>query len=218
MTPRTLSRAERRATCIHEAGHAVAFALGGTPVYRLVVAPEGASAWRTECRNGLRACSDLWGLCEKAELVLPRHFMRWMMNEGCLHPDGRGFETLLETPEGQAQIEGFSAALQQQIQTHVVALVAGPVAEDLHQLGQVALSSPMAQHDLDRAASLARLLPQPKGFDRARPLAEAALRRPDIWNAVLQVANALEAAGDLSQDLACLLPPAEPGWPGLLEP
>ena len=43
----TLTLAQRRATCIHEAGHAVAFALGGVSVHRLAVADEGAAAWRT---------------------------------------------------------------------------------------------------------------------------------------------------------------------------
>jgi len=40
-TMTTLTLAQRRATCIHEAGHAVAFALGGVSVYRLAVADEG---------------------------------------------------------------------------------------------------------------------------------------------------------------------------------
>ena len=59
----------------------VAFALGGVSVYRLAVAHEGAEAWRTDIRNG-RMCTGLWGLCEKADLVLPRQFLRWLMNEG----------------------------------------------------------------------------------------------------------------------------------------
>ena len=37
----------------------------------MAVAPEGATKWRTPSSNG-RSCSDLWGLCVKAELVLPR--------------------------------------------------------------------------------------------------------------------------------------------------
>ena len=37
-----LSHLERRATCFHEAGHAVVFALGGVAVSRVAVAPWGA--------------------------------------------------------------------------------------------------------------------------------------------------------------------------------
>ena len=51
-TMNRLTPAQRRATCIHEAGHAVAFALGGVSVHRLAVADEGAAAWRTDIRNG----------------------------------------------------------------------------------------------------------------------------------------------------------------------
>ena len=114
-----LTPAQRRATCIHEAGHAVAFALGGVSVYRLEVADEGAEAWRTDIRNG-RMCTGLWGLCEKADLVLPRQFLRWLMNEGCLHPDGRGHPQLLQRPEGRAQVEGFGARLQREIRAQMV--------------------------------------------------------------------------------------------------
>ena len=40
-TMNRLTPAQRRATCIHETGHAVVFALGGVSVYRLAVADEG---------------------------------------------------------------------------------------------------------------------------------------------------------------------------------
>ena len=126
----TLTHAQRRATCIHEAGHAVAFALGGVSVHRLAVADEGAAAWRTDIRNG-RMCTGLWGLCEKADLVLPRQFLRWLMNEGCLHPDGRGHPQLLQRPEGRAQVEGFCARLQREILAQMVGLMAGPAAEQI---------------------------------------------------------------------------------------
>ena len=96
-----LSHLERRATCFHEAGHAVVFALGGVAVSRVAVAPEGATEWRTPSSNG-RSCSDLWGLCVKAELVLPRQLLRWLMSEGALSPDGSGYARVLESAEGRA--------------------------------------------------------------------------------------------------------------------
>ena len=73
----------------------------------------------TDIRNG-RMCTGLWGLCEKADLVLPRQFLRWLMNEGCLHPDGRGHPQLLQRPEGRAQVEGFGARLQREIRAQMV--------------------------------------------------------------------------------------------------
>ena len=105
-----LSRAERRATCFHEAGHAVVFALGGVAVTRVAVAPEGATEWRTPSSNG-RTCSDLWGLCVKAELVLPRQLLRWLMSEGALSPDGSGYAKVLSSAEGQALVEALGGVL-----------------------------------------------------------------------------------------------------------
>ena len=103
----------------------MAVALGGVSVHRLAGADEGVEAWRTDIRNG-RMCTGLWGLCETANLVLPRQFLRWLMNEGCLHPDGKGHPQLLQRPEGRAQVEGFSARQQREIRAQMVGLMAGP--------------------------------------------------------------------------------------------
>ncbi len=61
--------------------------------------------------------------------MLPREFLRWLMNEGGLHPDGKGHPQLLQRPEGRAQVEGFSARLQREILAQMVGLMAGPAAE-----------------------------------------------------------------------------------------
>jgi hypothetical protein len=103
---RGLDRVQRREVCFHEAGHAVVFALGGVAVSRVAVAPEGAGEWRTPSGNG-RTCSDLWGLCVKAELVLPRQLLRWLMSEGALCPDGSGYARVLESAEGRAIVEAL---------------------------------------------------------------------------------------------------------------
>jgi hypothetical protein len=55
-----LTREERKAVCVHEAGHAVLHALGGAFVYRVAVAPEGATEWTTTARKG-EALADLVG-------------------------------------------------------------------------------------------------------------------------------------------------------------
>ena len=81
----------------------------------------------TDIRNE-RMCTGLWGLCEKADLVLPRQFLRWLMSEGCLHPDGRGHPQLLQRPEGRAQVEGFSARQQHEIRAQMGGLMAGTAA------------------------------------------------------------------------------------------
>ena len=208
----TLTLAQRRATCIHEAGHAVAFALGGVSVHRLAVADEGADAWRTDIRNG-RMCTGLWGLCEKADLVLPRQFLRWLMNEGCLHPDGRGHPQLLQRPEGRAQVEGFSARLQREIRAQMVGLMAGPAAEQMLG-GEAVRLCPAGEFDeVRQAEDLSWLLPARDAFDHAAALTVLTLQRPDVWAAVERVAGELERAGTLTQGLRALLPAALPDWP-----
>ena len=207
-----LTPAQRRATCIHEAGHAVAFALGGVSVHRLAVADEGAEAWRTDIRNG-RMCTGLWGLCEKADLVLPRQFLRWLMNEGCLHPDGRGHPQLLQRPEGRAQVEGFSARLQREIRAQMVGLMAGPAAEQMLG-GEAVRLCPAGEFDeVRQAEDLSWLLPARDAFDHAAALTVLTLQRPDVWAAVERVAGELERAGTLTQGLRALLPAALPDGP-----
>lgn len=207
-----LTPAQRRATCIHEAGHAVAFALAGVSVYRLAVADEGAEAWRTDIRNG-RMCTGLWGLCEKADLVLPRQFLRWLMNEGGLHPDGKGHPPLLQRPEGRAQIEGFSASQQREIRAQMVGLMAGPAAEQIVRGETVCLSPAGPFHEVRQAEDLSWLLPARDAFAHAAALTVLTLRQPEVWAAVERLADALERAGTLSHGLRGLLPAALPGWP-----
>ncbi len=207
-----LTPAQRRVTCIHEAGHAVAFALGGVSVHRLAVADEGAEAWRTDIRNG-RMCTGLWGLCEKADLVLPRQFLRWLMNEGCLHPDGRGHPQLLQRPEGRAQVEGFSARLQREIRAQMVGLMAGPAAEQMLG-GEAVRLCPAGEFDeVRQAEDLSWLLPARDAFDHAAALTVLTLQQPDVWAAVERVAHELERAGKLTRDLRALLPTALPARP-----
>ena len=190
----------------------MAFALGGVSVHRLAVADEGAAAWRTDIRNG-RICTGLWGLCEKADLVLPRQFLRWLMNEGCLHPDGRGHPQLLQRPEGRAQVEGFSARQQREIRAQMVGLMAGPAAERIFRGGAVRLCPAGEFDEVRQAEDLSWLLPARDAFDHAAALTVRTLQRPDVWAAVERVAHELERAGTLTRGLRGLLPAALPDWP-----
>ena len=207
-----LTTEQRRATCMHEAGHAVAFALGGVSVHRLAVADEGAETWRTDIRNG-RMCTGLWGLCEKADLVLPRQFLRWLMNEGCLHPDGKGYEHLLQRPEGQAQIEAFTEPQRREIRAQMVGLMAGPAAEQIFQGEEARLCRGSALDEVLKAEDLSWLLPERYAFEHAAELTALTLRRADVWAAVERLADELERAGTLSHGIGGLLPAALPGWP-----
>ncbi|TAH45720.1 MAG: hypothetical protein EYC67_10215 [Betaproteobacteria bacterium] len=208
---RRLTRELRRETCFHEAGHAVAFALGGVPVLRLAVAPEGADHWRTDIRSG-RCCSDLWGLCEKADLVFPRPFLRWLGSEGALHADGRGFEAVLDTPLGQALLAGFTPAHRSEIRAHVVGLLGGPVAEHLYRGEPLRLHGTMNLDDVSRATALCRFLPRNDELPRSLRLVEDALQGPEMWDIVSRVADELERRGELRDGLRARLPAAIRGW------
>lgn len=214
---RRLTRELRRETCFHEAGHAVAFALGGVPVMKLAVAPEGVDGWRTQIRTG-RCCTDLWGLCEKADLVFPRPFLRWLGSEGVLHADGRGFEAVLDTPIGQAQLEGFSPGHRREIRAHVAGLLGGPAAEQRYRGETVNLRGRTDLDDVTRAMGLCRLLTAPDTFAGVLAQVEAALCRPAVWERVVHLAETLERSGELHDGLRALLPAAIPHWPAAPQP
>ena len=209
---RGLTERERWDTCVHEAGHAVAFALGAVKVQRVAVAPLGAESWRTASSNG-RTCSDLWGLCVKSELVLPRQLLRWMMSEGGLHADARGYERVLGSPEGRAQVENLTPKQQREIRAQMVGLLAGPVAEQISRGETVDLSVCRELDDVAKAEALSWLLPSRGEFGHAFRLAEMALRRPEVWAQVVTLAEALERAGDVGEGIRDFLPGAEPDWP-----
>ena len=211
-TVRGLSVAERQATCVHEAGHAVAFALGGVSVRRVAVAPVGAESWRTDSGNG-RTCSDLWGLCVKSELVLPRQLLRWLMSEGGLQPDGRGYEIALQSPEGRAQVEALTPRQHREIRAQMVGLLAGPAAERIFRLEYLSLGERYEPGDTAKAEALAWLLPGTDELGHAARLAEITLRRPEVWSRVEALAHALEDVGDIGDGIRGFLPAAEANWP-----
>lgn len=207
-----LTRVQRRATCFHEAGHAVIFALGGVNVFGAAVAPTGALAWRVASNDG-RTCSGLWGLCRKAELVLPRQLLRWLMSEGGLHPDGRGHEAILASPEGQTLLLGLPEEQRREIRAQIVGLLAGPAAE---QLSRGALPRLCGRSDLDdvsRAVALCSLLPGKPQLEPAVRLVVEVLKRPVVWGLVAALAGELERNGEIDRRIMTFLPAAEAGWP-----
>jgi hypothetical protein len=207
-----LTRAQRRATCFHEAGHAVVFALGGVSVYGAAVAPAGVEAWRIASSNG-RSCADLWGLCRQAELVLPRHLLRWLMSEGGLHPDGRGHEAVLASPEGQSLLLALPEGQRREIRAQIVGLLAGPAAEQISRGEPPQLCGRNDLDDVNRAAALCALLPGQPPLEPAVRLVAAVLGQPALWEKVATLAADLECNGEIDGRIKAFLPAAESGWP-----
>lgn len=215
-----LTCARRRAVCVHEAGHAVIHALGGAYVYRLAVAPAGATTWSTTGRKGT-ALSDLWGVCSASD-TLGQWFVRWEPEELGYSADRRQFGQVLrsfETGGGKARARRAVREVRRQLRAQVCACLAGPAAEQLFELPgnepclwEGEWGEP--DDDIAKAEAYSWLLPWRGEFEHLAALTVATLRRPDVWAHVLAVADALEVAGDLEDEAAMrLLPLPAPDWP-----
>lgn len=222
-----LTRERRRGVCIHEAAHAVIHALGGSFVYLLAVAPEDATSWQVEGRKG-HLYTDLWGVCSGSDWW--SWYVRWSDELGEYEANRRGYAKHLREMERQInehqRSEGrparrIAAEERRVARLHVCVSMAGPVAdavvagEDVEDaLDYWSIDWYEQGHDLTVAAAIARVLPYRTEYQHAVRVTEEALRRPDIWAAVIRLADELERAGRLENEaLDPFLPPACRCWP-----
>lgn len=211
-----LTAEDRKATCIHVAGHAVGFALGGAHIYGVAVAPAGVDKWAYVRRKG-EACLDRWGVCEPAGRYFPWTFVRKVPGSRLLEPDRAAFERNMRELEALG-CKDIATTQRQEFRAHLAGMLAGPLAlrifrgEDTAALSTLAFENP---DDLIRAEALARLLPWRNEFAHAQALVERTLRLPAVWTMVLGLAHALEQAGEVDEGrVEDYLPRALPGWPG----
>ena len=208
-----LTAEQRRVTCVHEAAHAVVYALGGASVYRVAVAPVGSTDWTVQGRKG-GTLRNLVGVCRASDLGLANMYLHYTPGE--YGADRAGFRRDL------AQMSGVYEAMRRetyrQIRAHVCAVLAGNAAEDILR------GEDPYPHETDCygdrpddaaiAEMLAWLLPRRRELDRLHELTVETLRQPDVWARVLALADELEAAGDLDDDrLDQHLPPPLRNWP-----
>ena len=222
-----LTRERRRGVCIHEAAHAVIHALGGSFVYLLAVAPEDATSWEVHGRKG-DLLTDLWGVCSGSDWWSV--YVRWSYERGEYVTDRRGFAKHLREMERQIseryRSEGLparkTAAEQRRVaRLHVCVSMAGPVAdaivagEDVEDaLDWWSVDWYDRGNDLAVAAAIAGVLPYRNEYQHAVQVTEEALRRPEIWAAVIRLADELERVGRLENEaLDPFLPPADRSWP-----
>lgn len=209
--PYTLTRALRRAVCIHEAGHAVMYALGGVWVHRVAVAPEGATEWQTTGRKGA-LLTDIWGVCEPSGGPGSMH-IRWDPESGDWSADRAGFLRIQGMLEEHRP--GSKRDTWREIRAHVCGVLGGPAAEQIHE-GQ----TPWLDYegklgvfdDAKNAQTQAWLLPWRGELEHLHELTVQALRHPDVWVLVVRLADALETVGDV-EDLRGYLPAPVPNWP-----
>lgn len=206
--------AERRfQCCVHEAGHAIAGALGGRQCLELVVAPEGAEEWRPVTISG-RRLNALWGYCSSHPVPPPLAYLKWDSETPYgfdMAPAKRVHAAFL----GGMEKPAFRTAYYRDIRVALCGYVAGQVAEALLLNETPWLESDYTgPDDINTTEACCDLLPFRNGreFDHAVAMTAAALR--DHWPAVLALAEALAQAGTLDEDaIRPFLPPPLKGWP-----
>ena len=128
--------------------------------------------------------------------------------------DRRGFNGLARMLADRSP--RAAAELRRQVRAHVCGALAGPVADQLHEdpHGEPYLGDSWADDDEGTAEALAWLLPQRGEFERLAALTVETLRCPEVWAAVIRLADALERAGELDDEAVFpFLTVAVPDWP-----
>lgn len=216
-----LTKEYRRAVCVHEAGHAIIHALGGDFIYRVAVAPEGATDWQVEGRKG-GILTDLWGVCSPSDLGMVTIFMKWDEDEWAYRTDRTRFNDVYKGLERQLREQGkrpgVLAHQRNALRRHLFGALAGPIAEALH-MGEDSHDATYPDgwhdegHDISKAIAYASLLPWRNEYEHAQELTEQTLLRPDVWAMVLRLADELERVGNIEDGIDAYLPAPVPNWP-----
>jgi len=210
----------RRTVCIHEAGHAVIYALGGAFAQGLAVAPAGSEAWSHSTQRGV-VMKDLWGACELPDGPLLSSYLAWDDEQLSYRANRKGFidaHRSMAGALGATQRRRVLADVRRFVRLRVCATLAGPIAETYYQRRRFDVWDTDGwmdrESDVEIAQGLAGLLPYRNEFEHACMVTCDALRRPEIWCQVLALADELERAGSMSPDaIAEFLPTPKLDWP-----
>jgi hypothetical protein len=213
-----LTKQRRREACVHEAAHAVIHRLGGATVYRVAVAAEGCPAWGTERERG-GIPTGLWGVCSLGGPIgIAQECIKWdedLGDSGGYLCDRRAFARILRGTEADWNRPGFSSKMRRHLRAFVCGCLAGPVVDSFLEGDDDPWLEPVVpEEDEDRtlAHALARLLPFNREYDHLAQVTIEALRRPDIWQKVITLADELERVGDI-EDVDPFLPEWDRSWP-----
>ena len=208
-----LTEQRRFQCCVHEAGHAIADALGNRQCLELAVAPEGAEEWRPVTSRG-RRLNGLWGYCASHPVPPPLAYLKWdteTMGGFDMVPAKQVHAAFL----GHLEKPAFRIAYYRDIRAALCGSLAGEIAERLLLGEEPWLESDYTgPDDINTAEACCDLLPYRNGqeFDHAVDQTTAALR--DHWPAVMNLAAALAQAGTLDEDaIRPFLPEPLKGWP-----
>ena len=220
-----LTQEDRRLVCIHEAAHAVIFALSCRKIRisRLAVAPVGSTNWKDEKTDR----RSKWGVCIPQATMADNYmhmFLEW--NRAEKRPTGKREEYVnpfvisSKKPERQE-------AVRQRHRSFICGYLAGPIAKCISL--QYSDNEIMAKIDYERdndvrenkdecvAAGIAGLMPFDNEFEYAIKITIGALRNPAVWSKVIRLADELEKHGDLSfseqSNMKSFFPRRWPNWP-----
>jgi hypothetical protein len=210
----------RRKVCVHEAGHAVVYALGGEVIRGLAVAPVGCESWIFSTYSGV-VSQDLWGICELDSSGLCTNYLQWedekfryRANRDEYNSSHRSLLVLLGATRGRKTV----ANLRRLVRLRVCGGLAGPIAEAHFENNEFDVwevegwREPTS--DVEVAEGLSQLLPFRCEFEHACNVTCETLRRPEIWSRVLALADVLERRGRLGEDeIAEYLPKVDIKWP-----
>ncbi|AUT67020.1 hypothetical protein [Paraburkholderia hospita] len=217
-----LTQEHRRAVCFREAGRAIIHALGGAHVYRVAVAPTGSTSWHYQPRKG-REEVDLFGVCEASDAPSVTMHVQWDDEAEQFIGDREGFERLVEQARS-VELKGQPPKSpgenleewRRLVRACACSRLAGSVAAYVYTQRafemEVARADAEFEHDLAVADGISQLLPPGTLGHLVRVTVEA-LRTPAIWAQVTTLAEELERAGDMADQLSDYLPEPQAGWP-----
>lgn len=215
-----LNREFRRMVCVHEAGHAVIHALGGSCIDGLAVAPEGSESWTYPAQKG-GSMKDLWGACELRDGPLLSMYLKWDDAQLSYRANRTEFDNVyraMTASLGATRARQVLADLRRVVRLRVCGALAGPIAESYYEEREFDVWQAEGwvnpESDVEIALGLAQLLPYRSEFEHACKVTSEALRRPEIWSRVLALADELERTGNMRPDaMAEFLPMRDFHWP-----
>jgi len=90
---------DREKTCVHEAAHAVIYAIGGAYITELAVRPVGDEPWQHTNSRG-RARTGINGICCGNFDHFAGRYMRWNDQKGYMVVDNKGYDKYINYAAG----------------------------------------------------------------------------------------------------------------------
>lgn len=210
-----LTRRDQYQAAIHEAGHAVIYALAGVSVGFVAVAPSNVRRWEFVDPEG-NAFNHFVGICGKASNPMARDYMTWSEEKSCFDTDVDTYLHILEVFSELCQQPSVRHDFDHEVMAHIVGVLAGYAAEARYVDGDVPVDSfPSKTCDISIAMGLCAFLPGENNMENLSMVLGRTLANQEVWRYVTRLADALVEQGCIT-DIKPYLPEQEPHWPDYL--